>query len=158
MTTVLVAYASLHGATAGIAGWVADELRSGGLDAWAVPAAHVTRLDDIDAVVIGSAVYVDQWVPEAADLVRTQAEELRRRPVWLFSSGTVGGVAPSVVPAEQQQLASLVGARGSATFAGALDRPTSELAAPAGDWRDEHDVRRWAREIAAALTVVPSPG
>jgi len=32
MTTVVVAYASLHGATAGLAGWLADELRAAGLD------------------------------------------------------------------------------------------------------------------------------
>lgn len=163
MTTVLVGYASFHGATAGLAGWVADELRSQGIDAWAVPAAHISTLEDVDAVVIGSAVYLDRWVREASDLVHKQAEALRHLPVWLFSSGVVGDATP-VAPAQQQRLASLIGARGSVAFGGALDRSTDGpvdgrlVDVGPGDWRDEHAVRHWAREIAAALTVVPSAG
>ena len=164
MTTVLVAYASFHGSTAGLAGWVADELRSHGIDAWAVPVAHITTLEDVDAVVIGSAVYLDRWVHEASDLVHKEAETLRRRPVWLFSSGVVGSEAQPTVPAQQKRLAALVGARGSVAFGGALDHSTDGpvdgrlVEVGPGDWRDEPAVRHWAREIAAALAPVPSHG
>jgi menaquinone-dependent protoporphyrinogen oxidase len=164
MTTVLVAYASFHGATAGLAGWIADEMRSRGVDAWAVPAAHISTLEDVDAVVIGSAVYVDRWVRDASDLVNRQADALKQLPVWLFSSGVVGGGNAPVIPDQQKELAALVGARGSVAFGGALDAGTDGPVAGhlvdvgPGDWRDEHAVRAWAREIAAELAVVPSAG
>lgn len=163
MTSVLVAYASFHGATAGLAGWLADELRAAGLAAQAVPAAHVTDLDGVDAVVIGSPVYMSRWSHEASDLVHKQAEALRGLPVWLFSSGHVGS-GDGAQPHQQERLAALVGARGSVAFGGALDHPThgpvdGELVEVGpGDWRDEPAVRRWAREIAAELAQVPSGG
>jgi len=122
----------------------------------------VTSVDDVDAVVIGSAVYADRWVPEAADLVVAQASSLRRLPVWLFSSGPVGGEGSRELR-QQQQLAELVGARASAQFGGALDRATDGpvdghlVHVGPGDWRDEQGVRRWARQIAAALHVEAAP-
>jgi menaquinone-dependent protoporphyrinogen oxidase len=163
MTTVVVAYASLHGATAGLAGWLADELRAAGVDAHAVPAVHVTSLAGVDAVVVGSPVYMSRWTHEASDLVHKQAERLRELPVWLFSSGHVGS-ADGEPPHQQERLAALVGARGSVAFGGALDSAThgpvdGELVdVGPGDWRDEPAVRRWARGIAAALSAVPTAG
>ena len=162
MTTALVVYASLHGSTAGIAGWVADELRAHGVDAWAVPAAHVADLETIDAVVLGSAVYFGRWMLDASDLVHRQVHALRTKPVWLFCSGPVSEAGDDEHLAQQDRLAELVGARGTRVFGGALDHPThgpvnAELADfRPGDWRDEHGVRRWAREIAAELTAVPA--
>lgn len=162
MTTALVVYASHHGSTAGLAGWIADELRAHGVDAWSVPASHVTSLETIDAVVIGSAVYLGRWMLDASDLVHHLVAELRTKPVWLFSSGPAGPPEEGAHLDQQDRLARLVGARGSHVFGGALDRATagpvqSELGPfGPGDWRDEHAVRRWARDIAADLTSAPA--
>ena len=161
MTTALVIYASHHGSTAGLAGWIADELRAHGVDAWPVPASHVTGLETIDAVVIGSAVYFDRWMREASGLVHRLHAELRTKPVWLFSTGPTGKPDVGSHVAQQDRLAALIGARGASVFGGALDHPTPGPVAgvlgpfPPGDWRDEHAVRRWARDIAAELTRAP---
>jgi menaquinone-dependent protoporphyrinogen oxidase len=158
MTTTLVAYASTHGSTAGLAGWIADELRAHGIDAWAVPAARISSLESIDAVVIGSAVYFGRWLPEATELVERHAGDLRAMPVWLFATGPTGTPDEGAHLDEQDRLASLVGARQARVFGGALDRTTASAEAlELGDWRDEHEVRRWARDIADELAVVSSP-
>ena len=161
MTKVLVTYASLHGSTAGIAGWIADELRAHGIDAWAAPAAHVPTFVGVDAAVIGSAVYLDRWMHEASDLVHRHAAQLRELPVWLFSSGPLAEPDGTSVR-QQDRLAEVVHARGTHVFGGAVvhgtNGPVSGDLGPfrPGDWRDEHAVRRWAREIAHDLTTVSS--
>ena len=55
---VLVAYATRHGATAGIASRIADNLTASGHDASAVPVEDMTDIDGYQAVVLGSAAYM----------------------------------------------------------------------------------------------------
>src|SRR3990172_8954727 len=88
--TVLVAYASKHGATEGIAMYVAERLRELGKDAEARTAEDVTDLGGVEAVVLGSAVYAGSWMKEAMELVHRSADAVALLPVWLFSSGPLG--------------------------------------------------------------------
>lgn len=88
--TVLVAYASKHGATEGIAMHIAERLRELGRDAEARTAEDVTDLGGVEAVVLGSAVYAGSWMKEAMELVHRSADALALLPVWLFSSGPLG--------------------------------------------------------------------
>lgn len=67
---VLVAYASKHGATQGIAEAIAEQLRVRGLSAEAIPAAADMDLGSADAVVLGSAIYVGSWRDEAVEFAR----------------------------------------------------------------------------------------
>ncbi|WP_343045000.1 flavodoxin domain-containing protein [Pseudarthrobacter oxydans] len=62
---ILVAYATRHGATAGIAERLASRFAEGGIPAEAHP---VTAVDDValyDAVVLGGAAYMGHWLKEA---------------------------------------------------------------------------------------------
>src|SRR5690242_19356693 len=96
---VLVTAASRYGATAEIAEALADALRENGVGAAAVAPADVTSLASYDAVVLGSGVYAGRWLPPARDLAHRLAGELTDRPVWLFSSGPVGGrPKPPAIP------------------------------------------------------------
>jgi menaquinone-dependent protoporphyrinogen IX oxidase len=87
---VLVTAASTHGATAEIAQAIAQTLTEQGLAVTVLPPAEVTSVEEYDAVVIGSAVYVGHWLDAAKDLVNRCHDGLVTRPVWLFSSGPVG--------------------------------------------------------------------
>jgi len=58
MDQVLVAYASKHAATAGIAEKIGQVLREAGLPADVLPAGRVRDLTPYRAVVLGSAVYM----------------------------------------------------------------------------------------------------
>ena len=67
---VLVAHASKHGATKGIAERIAAQLRAEGHKAAARPVEAVGDLDGYDAFVIGSAVYGGRWTQEAIEFIR----------------------------------------------------------------------------------------
>src|SRR5688500_8503538 len=90
MTRVLVAYASKHGSTAEIAQAISEELTRQELEVDCRRADEVKHLDGYDAVVLGSAVYMKRWQADARKLLRRHADELAKRPFWIFSSGPFG--------------------------------------------------------------------
>lgn len=172
---VLVAYASRHGATAGIAERLAETIGASGHDAEAV---EVSRVDDpgtYDAFVVGSAAYMFHWLREATRFVRRHRDLLADRPTWLFSSGPVGtdtvddegrDVLEASRPEEFEELGALIHPRGDHVFFGAWDpdqppvglaerafrlMPVSKDLLPTGDFRDWDAIDAWAREIAADL-------
>ena len=91
MTTVLVVYASRHGATKGIAERIGEVLRAEGLEAQVASADHEADIGTPDAVVIGSGVYMGSWLQEVVSFIQHHEAELAARPVWLFSSGPLLG-------------------------------------------------------------------
>jgi menaquinone-dependent protoporphyrinogen oxidase len=172
---VLVAYASRHGATQGIAERIAEVLRAAGLEVEARPAASVKSLAGYDAFVIGSAAYMFHWENGAADLVRRNRAALAGKPIWLFSSGPLGtepldaeGRDQKVVavPKEIPELREAVNARDHQVFFGAYLQdqkprglaerfvrlmPAARNAMPEGDFRDWPEIEAWANEIAREL-------
>lgn len=168
---VLIAYASRHGGTEGIADEIGAVVRAAAPEdghpgePWSVEVLNAADVDDVsryDAVVVGSAVYVGHWLGSASHLVRTHATVLSSRPVWLFSSGPVGDPAvPTTEAAEAPVLAELVGARAHRTFAGRLRSADLGLVERAsvrvvhaneGDYRDWPAIRAWATDISDTLT------
>src|SRR3546814_16527265 len=87
---VLVVVASKHQATAGIGDAVVDELRACGHEAKRVAPADVRSFVGIDAVVLGYAVYMTQWMESMRDFVASSSEELRAMHMWVFSRGLAG--------------------------------------------------------------------
>ena len=158
---VLVAYATKMGATAGLASAIADELRRKGHDADTREVGDVQTIDEYDAVVLGSAIYMRRWRPEAVGFLRKHTRELRDRQVWLFHSGPVGADREKVqtMPANVTRLARRIGATPAMTFAGRLEPDTAKgflarkMAAGdlAGDFRDWDLVTAWAEDVAAAI-------
>jgi menaquinone-dependent protoporphyrinogen oxidase len=58
---VVVTYATAAGSTAGIAERIASVLRDGGCDVDCGPAGPAVDLEQVDAVVVGSAVHDMAW-------------------------------------------------------------------------------------------------
>ena len=81
---VLVSAASKYGATSEIARAVADVLAKKGLEVTVVPPEQAGGREQFDAVVLGSAVYMGQWMKPARELAERSAGALAARPVWLF--------------------------------------------------------------------------
>lgn len=178
--STLVAYASRHGATAGIAERIAERLRAAGLEAEARPVNAVRDPATYDAFVIGGATYMFHWMKEATAFVRRNRALLATRPVWLFGSGPLGTEATdergrdlSVVsaPREFPELRAAIHARDARVFFGAFDRgvkavgfterlalmlPAARAAFPEGDFRDWAEIEAWADGIARALAPVVS--
>jgi menaquinone-dependent protoporphyrinogen oxidase len=159
---VMVACASKHGATEGIAEAIAERLHQLGHDAEAVRVTDVSDLNGVQAVVLGSAVYAGSWMKEATAFADTNAEVLSRLPLWLFSSGPLGTEVDDdeEQPRQLDDLTFRLRPRAHRMFFGALDR--SKLAfgermmvkavkAPEGDFRDWNAISVWADEIAREL-------
>lgn len=164
--SILIAYASKHGATEGIAEGLGATLRQLGLD---VAIHQVDVAGDpkpYHAVIIGSAVYMGRWMQEAGAYVRRYRETLSAQPVWLFSSGPVGAAAlPD--PKEVAEFQTLIHPREHHQFAGALDRHhlsfaerviVSAVKAPDGDYRRWDEINDWAVNIARGLSVSAGAG
>jgi menaquinone-dependent protoporphyrinogen oxidase len=162
----LVVHGSKRGGTAGLAEMVGQAFREAGHDADVRPGSE--RVDDLsayDVVVIGGALYANRWQKDARRFVRRHAEQLRHRPVWLFSSGPLDDSAEQGEIAPTAQVAKMMvslGARGHETFGGSLAPdahgfPASAMAKThAGDFRDPEHVRRWVRGIAEELGAGPT--
>jgi menaquinone-dependent protoporphyrinogen oxidase len=172
--TVLVAHASRHGATEGIARRLAETLSTAGADAVSRRAGEIRDLAGYDAVVLGSGVYVMRWLPEARAFAARHRAALSRLPVWLFSSGPLGtdrvdaqgrDVLVTSRPRDAVRLHDLLAVRGERVLFGAYDpasqavglverlvrRGPASPSLPTGDFRDWDAIDAWAREIAAEL-------
>jgi menaquinone-dependent protoporphyrinogen oxidase len=179
---VLVAYASRHGATQGIAERIGAKLEESGLDVTIRPVQTAPPLEEYDAFVIGSAAYMGGWLGDATSFVRRGRDTLVDRPVWLFSSGPVGSetidakgrdVVAASEPKEFGEFARTIRPRGQRVFFGAYNpdsepkglaeglmakfmrvAPAVRDALPAGDFRDWPAIEAWAEEIARDLAPV----
>jgi menaquinone-dependent protoporphyrinogen oxidase len=158
---VLVCAATKYGATGEIANAVADVLAENGLEVTVIPPEQVGAIEQFDAVVLGSAVYMGQWMKPARELVDRSAAVLAARPVWLFSSGPVGEPAkPAENPVDVSKILQSTKARDHRVFTGRLVRKhlsfpdramASAIRAAEGDFRNWPEIKAWAAGIASAL-------
>jgi len=160
--TVLVAYASKHGSTAGIAEAIADALIDHEVKAEAKSVDTVEDLGPYEAVVLGSAVYAGSWMKDAVSFAEHLATDLERIPVWLFSSGPLGDDVKDheEQPRQLPELRRLIAPKDHRVFYGALDTSALGFAermvakavkAPTGDFRNWDAIREWAEGIAEEL-------
>jgi menaquinone-dependent protoporphyrinogen oxidase len=165
--TILVAYGSKRGGTGGLAHMLADALREEGFSVEVAPARTVHSVRDYEAVIVGGALYNMRWHKDARRFVRQHMHDLRRRPVYLFSSGPLDhSAAETDIPPVKgvNELMGDIGARGHVTFGGRLARdpkgfPASAMAKKnAGDWRDSRQVQAWVHDIARTLRAQASRG
>lgn len=166
--TVLVTAASEHGATREIAARIADDLARGGIDVEVKAPEQVDELSRYDAFVIGSAIYLGQWLKPATSFIEARHDELRRRPTWLFSSGPIVGEPVAAGPSDAAKgdaIAKKLDAREHRLFGGKLDK--SELNwcekiavrcahAHEGDYRDWMAIDEWTATIANELLRSPA--
>src|SRR3712207_3802689 len=125
----LVAVASRHGSTKEIAEAIAEELRGAGSPTDLRQADEVGDIEGYDAVVLGSAIYMDNWLAEARQFVEGNRERLTTVPIWLFSSGPLGDDDPKP-PGGPERIADLLQAvrpREHRVFVGKLDKRTLSL-------------------------------
>lgn len=172
---VLIAYASRHGSTAGVAERIAADLTASGLETDAVRAFDVEDVSQYDAFIVGAAAYMFHWLKDATKFAKRHKDVLAARPLWLFSSGPLGtdvidadgeDVFESSRPKEFDELSEALHPRDVRVFFGAWDpdappvgaaehlmklAPAAKGAMPAGDFRDWDAIDAWAQEIVTAL-------
>ena len=171
---ILVAVATRHGATREIAEHLATSLGSALTDVGAASEVEVRdvglvrSLDGFDAVVLGSFVYLGQWLEPAREFAKTFSDDLWWLPVWLFSSCPVGEQhKPADDPAAIDDLVRQLDARGHRMFGGKIDRQALRVPERAvvtashvkdGGYRDWPSIRSWGYQIGATLAAAELVG
>ncbi len=165
---ILVTVASKHGSTYEIAETICTELRAHHIDAEVKEAGAISSLGGYDAVILGSAIYAGDWLPQAKSFAKKYRAVLAQKPLWLFSSGPLGEEHAQPVN-DLKKMASPLGnvqPRDHRVFVGKLDASELSLAerlitkavkAPEGDFRDWDEIRAWTRGIVVELNQQPSP-
>jgi menaquinone-dependent protoporphyrinogen oxidase len=158
---VLVTAASRYGATFEIAQAIGEVLDRAGIDVTVVPVEDAPAPKPFDAVVLGSAIYMGQWLKPARGYVDAHADTLRGRPLWLFSSGPLGDPPqPDPDALDLHAITEAVVPREARVFAGRIDKArlrlrdravVAALKAPDRDDRPWPAIEAWAHAIAADL-------
>ena len=168
---ILVTYASRCGSTGGVAGAIGGAFCDSGASVDVIRVKNVTDLTPYHAVVIGSAIRNDRWLPEAIDFVAQHQKVLGRLPTAYFLTcltltkptkenrkkalaymDPLRRKAPGVTPVD------------TGLFAGALEydklpfmmRMIMKMkmqgkGVTEGDYRDWASIRAWARGIVPVL-------
>ena len=152
---------SKHGSTDEVAAVIAERLQAAQIDVETKRPEDVDTVDDYDAFVLGSAVYMTKWTPEAVDFTKRVHVALKAKPVWAFSVGLSG--LPKGKVSDPMRIGPVLLAldpEDHMTFAGRFDpsrlnlreRSIAKLGgASEGDFRDWGEVRQWADAIATSL-------
>ena len=163
---ILVTYGSKRGGTEGIARMLGSVLAECGLTVDVEPPGNVQGLEGYDAVVIGGALYANRWPGDIRRFVKRNAKSLRVKPVWMFSSGPLGGNAAEEDKPPTLQVRTLMDradAKEHVTFGGRLTSDAKGFIASrmarsvAGDWRDPRRIHAFAESIARSLGVIAVP-
>ncbi len=166
---VLVAYATRHESTRGIAAAIASVLREAGLAVRFEALDATGDLRAFRAAVIGGTVFAGEWMPGAHAFLLAHERQLEAMPVWLFATGpteplpdgTTVEVPPDLVTAIER-----IGPRDVALFAGSLQphhvgaglRILARLSRKSfAEHRDEAAVQRWASHVAIELGAPAHP-
>lgn len=167
---ILVTYASRTGTTAETAEAVAKTLAECGVEVELLPMQQVQALEQYRAVVAGSAVRGQRWLPEAMQFLREHRAALAARPFAAFTVCITLAMpgAEKYRPGVLEWLApvrALVRPLSEGLFPGKLDfdklplnfdtlKLRATVAAgvfPRGDHRDWQAVRTWAESLPPLL-------
>ncbi len=163
---VLVAFASRHGATRGVAERIATRLHEGGFGVGLRQVEDVGEIPPGCAVVLGSPVYDQSWPPEFDDFVGRHMQDLAGRRTWLFSVGTFGDRRRVIGPLMRREPRNIAQVRETMcpdeyrVFAGVIRRAQWPLPSRMlfhvfggrlGDNRDWAAIDEWAETILGAL-------
>ena len=165
MGKVLVAYASKAGSTGEVAEAIGQVLNAKDMAVDVLQVKHVMDLSGYQAFVIGSAIRMGRWLPEAVQFVEKNRVVLSRVPTAHF---LVSGFLREDTPEMRSQVLAFVDPvrkilepKSIGLFAGKmdyskiswLDRTIAQaVKSVEGDWRNWDAIRGWAGELATRLS------
>src|SRR3972149_6401626 len=157
--SILVAAARKKGSTREVAEAIAGTLRADGLEVELQPAGEVGEVSGYDGVVLGGALYMGRWPPDARQFLRRHRKTLAALPVAVFGMGPLTLGERDVAGSRRQLERALAKTPEVHPGSGAIFRagvhpanlhfPFSHM--PATDARDWDAICAWAEEVAAEL-------
>ncbi|HEX2965465.1 MAG TPA: flavodoxin domain-containing protein [Syntrophorhabdaceae bacterium] len=165
---VLIVYASRAGSTAEVAKAIGQTLKETGLSVDTFSITDMHDPDKYEAIIIGSAIRMGKWLPEAVDFVKKNGEILSKVPTAYFVVcntmkedtpenrkktlaylNPVLNIAPNVQPVDIGLFGGVIDFN-KLSF---VDRSVLKIRGVAeGDFRDWTSVRKWAFDVASIFT------
>lgn len=173
MTKILVAYASRGGSTREIAEAIGQTLQKDTITVEVRPMQDIQDISAYDAVVAGSAIQKQKWLPEAMEFMNRHQTQLQEKPFAAFlvclalALNSEKGRAQGRVAAKTwlEPVRNMANPKSEGLFAGVLD--LSKVPNPimkvlgwlgilagvwsAGDHRDWDAINAWAESLPAEL-------
>jgi menaquinone-dependent protoporphyrinogen oxidase len=156
---MLVTYATKRGSTRDVAEAIAGQLRRLGRDVDLWPADVAGAVDTYSAVVLGGALYMGRWHPDARAFLKRHRKALAHRPVAVFALGPLTLEESDVTGSRKQLERALrkvpeVKPISVAIFGGVVDPdqlrfPFNRM--PAGDARDWDAIAEWTTQVSAVI-------
>jgi menaquinone-dependent protoporphyrinogen oxidase len=170
MNKILVTYASRAGSTTEVAQEIAQVLTDTGATVDVKPVKDVRDVSGYTAVVVGSAIRMGNWLPEAVEFVRNHRAQLSQIPTAFFTVHMLNRdnsdesrqareqytaqVREILVPNEE------IFFSGKMKYArlGFFDRAIAQSVGKAtnseeGDYRDWEAIRAWAQSLQTTLVL-----
>jgi menaquinone-dependent protoporphyrinogen oxidase len=164
MARILIAYATKHGSTAGIAEVIGKELTAAGLIVEVKEIKNVQSPAGYDAVVIGGPIYMGKVMADVKKFIGRHQDNLAAMPVAAF----IVGLSPASkdekeIEAARTALSDAIAPLqpvASALFAGSLDpeklgfierKMIGMVKSPTGDFRDWDAISAWAKGLPSLL-------
>ncbi len=164
---ILIAYASRAGSTGEVAAAIGKRLNQDGTPVEVRRVDEVSDLSAYRAVILGSAVRMSQWLPEASDFVQKQRAMLQQIPTAFFSCGVT---LREDTPANRQEMESYVAPVrqilepvANGLFGGKMDYSKLSLLmrlmiqyaikVPEGDFRSWSAIDAWTDSLRPLLNV-----
>lgn len=163
---ILVTYASRAGSTAGVAEAIGKTLVHKGAQVEVLPVLAVQDLHPYWAVIAGSAIQNNQWLPEAENFIHTHRKTLNQKPFAMFSvcmtlamedgeryrpqvAGWVAPVRRQVSPLSEGLFAGVLDISRIASLSDRLKFRLSVISGvwAEGDHRDWEAIRDWAEDL-----------
>lgn len=161
---ILVTYATRCGSTAEIAETIGQALREKGAVVDVRPVKTVSSVEGYRAVVVGSAIRMGRWLPEAAKFIEKHHEPLSRIPVAYFLTSMFliedTPAMRSTVLAYLDPIRKTLEPASISLFAGKVDpsklswferKMTEAVKSPLGDFRNWQEVRSWAGHLQSVV-------
>jgi len=161
---ILITYASKCGSTGEVAGAIGKTLAQTGAHVDVLPLKKITNLSDYQAVFVGSAIRMANWLPEAADFVSKNLATLQRVPTAYFTvcmtmiedtpvrrtkaAGFIEPVRAVLTPAAEGYFAGKVDPN-SLSFLENISLKAKGV--PQGDFRDWDKITNWAQSTYAQI-------
>lgn len=160
---ILIAYGSAAGSTAEIAQSIGEEMQQAGALVDIKAVENVKDMTTYDAVVIGSAVRINQLLGKTKRFLRKHAKHLRKLPVAFFiACMTLKEKTPENVEKAASFAAPMLKVKEPVSlglFGGCFDPEkltgmfaTTMQSEPKEDIRDWDEIRAWGREILPKLS------
>ena len=164
---ILIAYASSTGTTSEVAQAIGQEFCDDNTIVETKQFLSVKDVSEYDAVIIGSPIRYDRWMPEATNFVVANQDKLSKLPVAFFFtcltlsrqnentlrqaqvySDKLRGASPQIKPVDVGGFAGVLNIKRMPFVIGLIFRVAMAiLRVPEGDYRDWSAIRSWAKNI-----------